>query len=281
MKSILNFKDSYQQMASMKAEVNYSENAIDQLINQFLKLSNQSNEVDGAFFLKNRSPLMKKNAAASIRNYSGKRKYGESLLNKELYFHKFPVWRAIGQSTQANQIDVLSDSPEPFDFGKDKSFLIASVRDEKYNWGFLVCFAEKGKNWDSQQINTIKSFSELLSTTMLTHHETHKNQLQLIAIHSRQNDKDRLILQLKNRIEEKNKLIKKIQDQNSLERSPKKVINFSDSKEEFDEIWLSIQGFKNGEEEPKLSKWEKISDRTLLSKVNELLHLNTTCANKN
>ena len=273
MRSILNFKENYPKTVNMKAEVNYSESAIDQLISQFLQLGNESEDIEGAFFLKNRSPLMEKNFAAGIRNYYGKECYEDSLIGQELYFHKFPIWRSLAKTSQANQINVLSDSPEPFNLGKDKSFLVSAVCDDKYNWGFLICFGAIDKVWSKQQIQLSISFSELLSTTLINQHKTYKSHLQLAAIHSSENDKTKLINQLKKIIDEKSKIIKKLQDKNSVSRKKSKVINLKNTKECFDEVWLSIQGFKNGEEEPQMSKWEKLSDQNLLGKINQLLHL--------
>jgi hypothetical protein len=271
MKSILDFENSKKTNSSPKKEISYSSISINQVLSQLDILLNENDELDGIFFLKNRSALMQENQIGHLTNFKGGKLYEEQLLNQSVKYSDFPRWKNIAKNDDIAEIDVFSNSSEPFTFDEDKSFLISTVREDKYNWGLLVAFAPQGKVWTKNQLKLMKSFSKLLCSTLHYFHQQKKETFLVQNSLAKENKRNLIIERLEKRLEDKNQIIDKLKKDRS-NNTVSASFNWSNEmeNENFDEVWVTVHGYKNGEMEPSVSKWEKVTDKTLLQKVSKL-----------
>lgn len=275
MRSILDFEKNKKEAESKnKREVSNASLSIDQVLSQLDILINENEELNGIFFLKNRSALMLDNPIAYIANFKGNNAYNEKLIDQKIRYNDFPRWKNIAKNDDIAEIDILTtNSKEPFLFQEDKSFLISAVREGKYNWGMLVAFAPKGKVWTTNQLKLIKSFSKLLCSAL---HFSHQQEKEAFLKHNsiaKENKRTLIIEKLEERLEKKNQIIDKLKKGGN--KSPLAAsFNWSEDKstttDEFDEVWVTVHGYKNGEIEPSVSRWEKVTDSKLLKKVSDL-----------
>ena len=269
MKSILDFEN---QKSKTEKEFNMTSMSIDQVMSQLDVLLDESEEVEGIFFLKNRSALMQDNQMAQITNFKGIEQYKEKLLGQQFKYNDFPRFKRISKNEDIAEIDFLANAPMPFTFEKDKSFIISAVKEDKYNWGMLVVFAPYGKVWTKNQLKLIKSFSQLLCSALNYFHQQEKEAFFKQNNIAKENKRKLIIKKLEERLEQKNQIIaklKKEKDSNPLSAS----FNWKStpSKDnDFDEVWVTVHGYKNGEIDPVVSKWEKVNDKVLLKKVQDL-----------
>lgn len=275
--SIQNFETEVERLSPMKAEVNFSKIALHQLIEQLYHLLQTECDLDGVFFLKNRSPLMSKSNVSYTTLYKGKEKFEEKLNKQEFKYIRFPSWQFIASHDTIDEIDVAKNLAEPLNFDSDKSFLVSSVRGEKHNWGLLICFAESGIKWSERQKQLLSAFTRLLKNILRSVYEKDKHEQKLEALQLKYNEQKMKIRQLSETLKTMNKdesnRVTKDQAVNK-EKRTSCVFNWSKGNDSYDEVWLTLQGYKNGDKDPKLSRWEKISDESILNKINELLLYN-------
>lgn len=270
MKSILDFEKSTDEKSTDKKQISYSSISINQVLSQLDILLNEGDELDGIFFLKNRSALMKENQIANLTNFIGQASYEEKLLNQTVKYANFPRWRNISLNDDIAEIDVLANANEPFAFDEDKSFLISSVQEDKFNWGMLVAFAPHGKVWTKNQLKLIKSFSKLLCSTLHYFHQQEKETFMMQNSLAKENKRNLIINRLEKRLNEKNQIINKLKKERNNRLSASFKWKNEIDMENYDEVWVTVHGYKNGEIEPSVSKWEKVTDQTLLQKINKL-----------
>lgn len=269
MKSILDFEN---QKSKTQKEFNITSMSIDQVMSQLGILLDKSEEVEGIFFLKNRSALMQDNQMAHITNFKGSNLLKEKLLDKTIKYNDFKRLKLISKNEDIAEIDILANSPAPLNFDEDKSFIISAVKEDKYNWGMLIAFAPFGKVWTKNQLKLIKSFSQLLCSALKYFHQQEKEAFFKQNNIAKENKRKLIIKKLEERLEQKNQIIaklKKEKDNNPLSAS----FNWKStpSKDnDFDEVWVTVHGYKNGEIDPVVSKWEKVNDKVLLKKVQDL-----------
>lgn len=273
MKSILDFEKARKETEEKKNKnVNSAFMSIDQVLTQLDILLNENEDLDGIFFLKNRSALMQDNPVAYVANFKGEKRYANLLLNQKIKYSNFPRWRNILSNDDLAEIELLANSQEPFLFEDDKSFLISAVKEERFNWGMLVAFAPKGKIWTKNQLKLIKSFSKLLCSALHYFHQQEKDAFLRQTSIAKDNKRQLIIEKLEQRLEKKNQLIEKLK-QGKIGNKTEATFSWKTEQEnkiEYDEVWVTVHGFKNGERDPIISKWEKVTDNETLQKVNEI-----------
>src|SRR5690606_23008449 len=143
-------------------------------------------------------------------------------------------------------------SQEPFLFEDDKSFLLSAVKEERFNWGMLVVFAPKGKIWTKNQLKLIKSFSKLLCSALHYFHQQEKDAFLRQTSIAKDNKRQLIIEKLEQRLEKKNQIIEKLK-KGKVGNSSEAFFNWhkdESNTSEFDEVWVTIHGFKTGERDP-------------------------------
>tara|TARA_R110000868_G_scaffold55869_8_gene173420 strand:- start:613 stop:1278 length:666 start_codon:yes stop_codon:yes gene_type:complete len=213
---------------------------------------------------------MKKNSVASIINYNGKKIFNTYFTNESFYFNQFPIWNMISNSHTVNQIEVSMDSPKPFNFKENQTFLVSPIISEKHNWGMIACFAKKDKVWSKNQLKLLVAFSELLCPILRSGYEKYRTQLQLEALNNKQQEKTKLIEKLRIDLSDKAKMIEKLNIELSKNEGGDEQDEISQLTAYYDEIWLTIQGYKKGEDQPRFSKIQKVHKKEKLALIQDL-----------
>lgn len=241
----------------------YTEAGIKNILNQLQKLlSDQGEGIEGICFLKNRNIILQSTPIAYVVETAGSSDEIHRCKGKELFYADFPKWRE-----DLNNIEYIEDlipthQIGPFDFSESKSVIVVPIKTTHYFWGTVVCFQSGNRTWKDSSIELIVSLSELIKTQMIYYHKHMKVVHQVNSLKGQLKLKDQLIKSLQKNVKKKNERLKHL-----FEEKEEAKFKWTGTDDKYDEIWLTLHGFKNDNPEPVVSKWEKINTKSVLDKI--------------
>jgi hypothetical protein len=244
----------------------YAHLGIESVLTQYFQLIKADTaEIETTMFLKNRNPISKNIPLASISKVIGEVDLKEELQGKELLYTDFPRWNKFNEEQTSLEDFIPKKEKGPFSFKEAKSVLIIPIQKNNHYWGNIVCIGPESITWTLEVKSISKVFTELFNNMLQYFHNQEKNLFLINNVKQQLNNKTEIIETLQETIKAKNEVIAKLKGE---EQAAEFV--WDETAEAYDEVWVTVHGFKNGSPEPTVSKWEKITERKTLLQVNDL-----------
>lgn len=144
--------------------------------------------------------------------------------------------------------------------------MLVPLRLGSYFWGNLLLLATKNTLWTKQVKLLCTQFSKVLSQQFSVLHTLEKEAYAKNILNKQLSNREDQIKTLEEAIDKKAEVINKLKS-----NSDSAAFTWKKEGQQNDEVWLTVHGFKNGNPDPIVSKWEKVRDGETFEMIDNLL----------